>query len=488
MSRDDYEPFVRREPNKLRDFSEEWEMRTALSSANASVRLRVAWLAEQKGLTVEALAAGGCRYRVDKRRTGAILLCWPLHTSYGPAGFVCGIKERPLDPDEPQRFVPGSSAKHALPLRFGDTDSPARCYLVEGETDAVWLTLRDPDALVLSLPQGAGSQGVWKKPWTELIPESVSEVWVAYDPDPAGETSAMSALTAIVESRRLVPPAKDWCEWPGDSAALEALRERQPQVLVRSARSKCTVRRESREGGGDELEPRGPLASLYMEPPYTSERLLKSERAVALAGMFLADVRGAYRFQEHNVFMSERTGEGMAFAPKTGRCSNGVWTLGEILHWKTSGQLRVLNKSERAIWLQRLWIELGLLDPIPVSEEPSYLGRWRIQHGAWSMPSSEWMQLRVLSGFHFLASIHWLRFPGRPVALSCKWAASWCAVGVTTAQKALRCLEQGGFLHKAGVIGRCNAFLPARTKTNCPGVQTFWRVGVAQCRHASGTP
>jgi hypothetical protein len=467
MRRDDYEPLVRRESNKLRDFSDEWETRPPLSSANEAVRMRVAWLAEKKGLTVEALAAAGCRYRLDRGRTGAIWLCWPLRNSYGPAGFVCAIKERPLDPERKQRFVPGSSASQALPLRFGKLSGATRCYLVEGETDAVWLSLRDPEALVLGLPQGAGSQGLWKEHWTELIPERVSEVWVAYDPDPAGETSATSALMAIPGSRRLVPPAKDWCELPGDSAALKTLREKQRQVLVVSARSKCTVREESREGAGKERKASEPLASLYIEPPYTSERLLRSEGAVSLAGIFLADVRRAYHFQPHNVFMSERTGEGMAFAPKMATCPNGVWTLGEILHWETSGDLRVLTKSERAIWLQRLWIELGLLDPVPASEESSYLGRWRIQREAWSMTSSAWKQQRVFIGFLFLASIHWLRFPGRPVAFSCEWAAGWCAVGVTTAQKALRCLEQGGFLHKAGIIGRCNAFLPGRTKTNC---------------------
>src|SRR5215204_854839 len=243
MQRQDYEPFLGKEPNKLRDFSDEWETRTPLSASNEGVRLRVGWLAKQKGLTVDALAAAGCRYRLVKDRkgkpTGGIRLCWPLRNSYGPFGFVCAIKERPLDPDELQRFIPGSSASHALPLRFGNLDGASRCYLVEGETDAVWLTLRDPEALVLGLPQGAGSQGLWKERWAELIPDA-AEVWVAYDPDPAGETSAESALTAIPRSRRLVPPAKDLCEWPGDSAALEALREKQPQMLVRSARSKCT--------------------------------------------------------------------------------------------------------------------------------------------------------------------------------------------------------------------------------------------------------
>jgi hypothetical protein len=467
MRRDDYEPLFRREPNRLRDFSEQWETRTPLSSANESVRIRVAWLAEKKGLTVEALAAAGCRYRVNK--TGGVKLCWPLRTSYDSAGFVCGIKERPLDPDEPQRFVRGSSAKHALPLRFGNVNGATRCYLVEGETDAVWLTLRGPQALVLGLPQGAGSQGVWNERWTELIPDSVSEVWVAYDPDPAGETSAESALAALPGSRRLAPPAKDWCEWPGDSAALESLREKQPQVLVLSARSKCTVRRESREGAGQKRKVGEPLASIYIEPPYTSERLLMCEEAVSLAGAFLAAAQGSYRFSAHNVFVSERTEQGMAFAPKMGDShKTGVWTLGEIFHWKTTGELRPLAKPERAVWLERLWIAMGLLDPVPVSEEANYFGRWRRREGAWSVSSREWMQSRVYVSFLLLAAIHWGRFPGRPVAFASKWAAGWSGVGTTTAQTALRQLERAGFLRPAGVSMRCKMFLPGRLRRYAP--------------------
>jgi len=92
----------------------------------------------------------------------------------------------PPDPHEKQKFVPGSSAKHALPLRFGNVDTPSRVYVVQGETDSVWLMQRDRDALVLGMPQGAGLQGFWRDHWTALIPESVPEVWVAFDPDPAG--------------------------------------------------------------------------------------------------------------------------------------------------------------------------------------------------------------------------------------------------------------------------------------------------------------
>jgi hypothetical protein len=127
-----------------------------------------------------------------------------------------------------------------------------------------------------------------------------------------------------------------------------------------------------------------------------------------------------------------------------------------------TGELRELTPSENAVWGARLFIEMGLLDPVPVLplDAPSVM-RSRVNGGRWTMTDVTWNRQRILNGFRWLAGIHWLFFPGRPAAYTRHYAASWCSVSLDTTYQAICWLERQGELRRVPMEGkRANHFLP----------------------------
>jgi hypothetical protein len=121
--------------------------------------------------------------------------------------------------------------------------------------------------------------------------------------------------------------------------------------------------------------------------------------------------------------------------------------LAEMFAARKTGELRRLTKVENAVWGNRLFVEMGLIDSAPIGVDDGKLWvRTRIRGGKWSISEKTWNRFRVLTGFYCLAGVHWLTFYGRPVAFTRHYAAQWCGVGVRTAYEALRWLERQKFL------------------------------------------
>lgn len=106
-----------------------------------------------------------------------------------------------------------------------------------------------------------------------------------------------------------------------------------------------------------------PLVFLFMEPPFTLERLLQDEKVVSLAAEFLG-------LRDSEIGWN-RKGYAFAFGPVTRRNPNGIYTLPEMFAAKRDG-LRRLTSSENAVWGKRLFVEMGLIDPVPVEGHEGY--------------------------------------------------------------------------------------------------------------------
>jgi hypothetical protein len=259
-------------------------------------------------------------------------------------------------------------------------------------------------------------------------------------------------------------------EWPGeppDNGGYTSARV--------SPRSKCTSKSSgsSEEGTEEEAGKKGgaysgrstALAALFIDPPYTLDRLLKSESAVSLAAEFLG-------LHESDIGWNKK-GAAFAFGPKSKSHLNGVYMLGEMLYAKRTGEFRHLTPSEKAVWGTRLFVELGLLDPAPLSDsDQGYWFRWRVGEGKWSVTDKTWTRFRVLAGFRCLTGIHWLFVYGRPVAFTRHHAARWCSIGVRTAYEAIAWLQRRWLIEHIRASKRAKLFLPGQRKAPDGGLSS----------------
>ncbi len=97
---------------------------------------------------------------------------------------------------------------------------------------------------------------------------------------------------------------------------------------------------------------------------------------------------------------------------------------------------RLPSKTEFALWANRLRIEKGELKPAQVT-----------LRGLDPKDDSPTLR-RVHAGFKLLLECHWLRFHGKPVLMSKRFAAKWCGVGSpTSAWRAIQRLMECGYIY-----------------------------------------
>lgn len=121
------------------------------------------------------------------------------------------------------------------------------------------------------------------------------------------------------------------------------------------------------------------------------------------------------------------------------------------------------SSTEWALWFSRLRIEKRELAPAKV--------RLRKLKAVDSGGSVE----RVYDGLKLLFQCHWLKFPGKPLLFSKRFAAKWCRVSEATAWRAIQRLQKGGYIYvpkiKSGsLFGDTPMYLPV-TK---PSQATVW--------------
>jgi len=139
-------------------------------------------------------------------------------------------------------------------------------------------------------------------------------------------------------------------------------------------------------------------------------------------------------------------------APKRG--GPQWWTLGEVFAAKVTGQLRELRgRPEHAVWVLRLAIEAGVLEPAKVEapEPPDDLSP---------------VARKVYEGFLYLLRCKWTYEPAAPTTFSWRFAAGWCGgLGEWQVRTAMRELLQRGLIRVVGqykgAYGRMQAlFMP----------------------------
>jgi hypothetical protein len=127
--------------------------------------------------------------------------------------------------------------------------------------------------------------------------------------------------------------------------------------------------------------------------------------------------------------------------------------------------------TEWAIWFNRFEIEKGKRKPAKVQ-----------------MKALETLDLggsveKVYNGLRLLFQCHWLRFPGKPVLFSERFAAKWCGVGSeATAWRAIQRLQAGGYIYVADVksgsiFGDTPMYLPV---TDLSQVKVWRRPSVSE--------
>jgi hypothetical protein len=197
--------------------------------------------------------------------------------------------------------------------------------------------------------------------------------------------------------------------------------------------------------------------------PYTLERLLRDENVVSLAAEFLG-------LRESEIGWN-RKGYAFAWGPVTRKSPNGIYTLPEMCAAKRDG-LRQLSSSENAVWGKRLFVEMGLIDPVPVQGHEGHWLRWRVRRhewatgkrlwAKWSTDEQTWARLRVLAGFRLLVGISWLDILHSPVTFTREFASRWCGIGKQAAYEATRQLEQDGEIEHVGEHKRAKLWLPKK--------------------------
>jgi hypothetical protein len=106
-----------------------------------------------------------------------------------------------------------------------------------------------------------------------------------------------------------------------------------------------------------------------------------------------------------------------------------------------------LHGPSVATWQLRLLVEMGILDPYPVTVRP--------------LPPGVRLAVRkVYEGFEFLLACKWWYTPPAPAPFSWHFAAAWCGLGERHAGEAIRWLLAQGFLRRVGTHKRTALFLP----------------------------
>lgn len=198
-----------RPPQKIRDWTAQWEKLTPLGTLNGDLAERVSALCESKRITLAGLEALGTR--LATRRGGGIWLAW---AGTNGNGVVTAIKYRPLEGSSHDSETEKPSV-WLRPIVAGRRES-LDWFLAEGETEAARLFgLVGDSAAILCLPAGARA---FKDEWAALVPRGAT-VYLAHDADEDGDLGAEKAASVLGGSTvRVRPPegVKDWCDWNGD--------------------------------------------------------------------------------------------------------------------------------------------------------------------------------------------------------------------------------------------------------------------------------
>jgi hypothetical protein len=232
---------------EARDLTTTFEQRDQLADAPASVLEAAERFAQSKRFSLDALLALKPRYYVE--RSGSVVLVLGF---YAPNGRVCGVKYRALSSGK--RWAESGST-YPRPMVLGDLGSPD-WLVAEGETDAARLhELTAGRCAVLVLPAGAKT---FHRSYAGSIPRDAT-VYLMHDSDRYGEEGACKAARVIGgRTVRVAPPkpAKDWCEWDGDTDALRRLvasKRAEAQSRVRTFAEVLGSYAQSR--ANEELEP-----------------------------------------------------------------------------------------------------------------------------------------------------------------------------------------------------------------------------------------
>jgi hypothetical protein len=233
--------------SEARDLTTTFEQRDQLADAPASVLEAAERFAQSKQFSLDALLALKPRYYVE--RSGSVVLVLGFYASNGR---VCGVKYRALSSGK--RWAESGST-YPRPMVLGDLGSPD-WLVAEGETDAARLhELTAGRCAVLVLPAGAKT---FHRSYAGSIPRDAT-VYLMHDSDRYGEEGARKAARVIGgRTVRVAPPkpAKDWCEWDGDTDALRRLvasKRAEAQSRVRTFAEVLGSYAQSR--ASEELEP-----------------------------------------------------------------------------------------------------------------------------------------------------------------------------------------------------------------------------------------
>lgn len=115
------------------------------------------------------------------------------------------------------------------------------------------------------------------------------------------------------------------------------------------------------------------------------------------------------------------------------------YSLPEVAACLAYGKVVKLNGPELATWALRLLVETGFIAPARVE--------------AVELPDDAPETVRkVFDGFRFLLACKWLHSPKEPTTFSWRFAAAWCGVSKSTAERAMTWLLEKGYVRKVGEI------------------------------------
>ncbi len=249
---DDYERLEREHGSSSgarspRDLTAVLEQRQPLAAAPAGVLEAVGRFAASKRLSLDGLEELGTRYYVE--RGGAVVLVWSYES---PNGRTCAVKYRSLATGK--RWAESGST-FPRPKVLGNPLS-TDWLVAEGETDGARLwELTGGRCAVLVMPAGAET---FRREWAGAIPRDAT-AYLMLDADRAGDEGARKAAR-IVGGRtvRVAPPkpAKDWCEWDGDTDALRRIvAEKRSEASSRVRTFAEVLDSYARSRADEELEP-----------------------------------------------------------------------------------------------------------------------------------------------------------------------------------------------------------------------------------------
>jgi hypothetical protein len=135
------------------------------------------------------------------------------------------------------------------------------------------------------------------------------------------------------------------------------------------------------------------------------------------------------------------------------------WAIPEVYAARTIGHIatdndgfaRSLNGPSIVTWRIRLWVDMGVIDPYPVSMPPLF-------------DDATAQDRRVYDGIWLLFGCKWLHTPGEPTPLGWSFVAGWCGVGVRNAGKSIHRLLDRQILQAAGRYKGQTLYLPGKVQ------------------------